>query len=156
MVPSSQSRKNANFGRVDMEWDSHGGKCVPHFWQWEQRRREGYGASINDARSGWEEKVPKKQMKGTKSADLWQWQEGEGVKKSESFADVIYGIPLRRIRPLIIFPPLFHFDSFSHLRRNCSGWLISSSPHGAQNLNWISEILLRGSLKMVPSFALDS
>ena len=37
--------------------------------------------------------VPKKQTKGTKSDDLWQWQ-GGGCQKSENFADVIYGSPL--------------------------------------------------------------
>ena len=36
--------------------------------------------------------VPKKQTKGTKSADFRMWQGGWG-KKSETFADVIYGSP---------------------------------------------------------------
>ena len=44
---------------------------------------------------------PKKQTKGTKSADFCTWQGGEGVKKSESFADVIYGSPLAKVH---LFP----------------------------------------------------
>ena len=40
--------------------------------------RSGGRASIYDLCSGWGEGVPKKQMKGTKSTDLWQWQGGRG------------------------------------------------------------------------------
>ena len=46
----------------------------------------GKGPYLYDICTGWEEGVPKKQTKGTKSADLSvTW----GVKKSENFADVI-------------------------------------------------------------------
>ena len=42
---------------------------------------------------GWGRGVPKKKSKGTKSADLWLWQLGEGVKKSENVVNIIYGSP---------------------------------------------------------------
>ena len=51
-------------------------------------------ASIYDVRRGWREGVPKKQMKGTKSAVLTVTRgEGEGIKTSENFADIIYEAP---------------------------------------------------------------
>ena len=51
-------------------------------------------ASIYDVRSVHGERVPKKQTKGSKSADLWLWQGGGGGQKVWFFfADVIYGSP---------------------------------------------------------------
>ena len=47
----------------------------------------------------WVGGVPKKQTKGTKSTDLWQWQGGRG-KKIRNFADVIYGSPLSNLSSL--------------------------------------------------------
>ena len=44
------------------------------------------GASIYEVRRGVGEGVPKKQMKGTKSADLWQWQIG-GCLKIRKFCE---------------------------------------------------------------------
>ena len=53
------------------------------------------GTSIYDVRSGWGEGVPKKQTKGTKFVTG-----GRGSKKSEKFADVIYGSPQRALGDL--------------------------------------------------------
>ena len=41
--------------------------------------------------------VPKKQTKGTQSADFFMLQGEEGVKKSQNFAYVIYGSPLGQL-----------------------------------------------------------
>ena len=54
------------------------------------------GASIYDVRRGWGEGVPKKQTKGTRLRESGH-DKGEGVKKSENVADVIYGSPLARL-----------------------------------------------------------
>ena len=51
------------------------------------------GASIYDVRRGWGEGVPKKQTKGKRLRESG-CDKGEGVKKSENVADVIYGSPL--------------------------------------------------------------